>query len=279
MRQGSLWLAMGLVFSLAGCAATSPDPSEQLQPLEASQFETRIDQLETNLASQCSRAPAWHQSQLNQQQALNADVREVGSLLRNLRQDVQRLEQREGEPVIIREECQANDILDTKTIVGRNEWIGLPVIGTYLKARVDSGANTSSLSAREISRFERDGENWVRFKLALTEEDVVVDSQRDEWIEAPVERRVRVIQASGDESRPVISLLMTLGPIRENVEFTLTDRTHLDYPVLLGRRFMMDIILIDVAETYRHPRPEYPGGKPADQAQEDELDDQLDNDE
>jgi len=55
---------------------------------------------------------------------------------------------------------------------------------------VDSGANTSSLSAREITRFERDGENWVRFKLALTEEDVVVDSQRDEWIEAPVERRV-----------------------------------------------------------------------------------------
>ncbi|MFP3387064.1 RimK/LysX family protein, partial [Tritonibacter sp. SIMBA_163] len=75
---------------------------------------------------------------------------------------------------------------------------------------------------------------------------------RDEWIEAPIERRVKIVQASGEESRPVISLLMTLGPIRENVEFTLNDRTHLDYPVLLGRRFMLDIATIDVAETYLH---------------------------
>ncbi|HBS16512.1 MAG TPA: ATP-dependent zinc protease, partial [Halomonas sp.] len=43
----------------------------------------------------------------------------------------------------------------------------------------------------EITRFERDGEDWVRFKLALNEDDVVVEQIRDEWIEAPIERRVK----------------------------------------------------------------------------------------
>lgn len=157
--------------------------------------------------------------------------------------------------------------------------MGLPSIGTYLQARIDSGANTSSLSARDITPFERDGEDWVRFKLALNDDDVVVDHVRDEWIEAPVERRVRIVQASGDDSRPVISLLLTLGPLRENVEFTLNDRSHLEYPILLGRRFLLDIALIDVAETYRFERPEFPGGESADQAAEDEAADSDDSEE
>lgn len=156
------------------------------------------------------------QRQLDQQHVFTADVREVGSLLRLLRDDVQQLGARNEEPVIIREECQAEDsLLDGKTLLGRNEWVGLPGIGTYLQARVDSGANTSSLSAKDITPFERDGEDWVRFKLALNDDDVVVEKLRDEWIEAPVERRVRIVQASGDDSRPVISLLLNLGPLRK----------------------------------------------------------------
>ncbi|WP_346798227.1 ATP-dependent zinc protease [Halomonas sp. Bachu 37] len=277
MRRGSFWLALTLTcLSLAGCALQSPSP-EQPKPLLAEQFEARVAALETTLATQCiEQQQSWHQQRSNQHQALTADVREVGSQLRNLRGDVSRLGERDAEPVIIREECRVDETLENKTLVGRNEWVGLANVGTYLKARIDSGAQTSSLSAQDISRFERDGENWVRFKLAVNEDDVLVDAVRDEWIEAPVERRVRIIQAAGETSRPVISLLMTLGPIRENVEFTLTDRSHLDYPVLLGRRFLMDIALIDVAETYIHERPEFPGGRPAEQATKDELADQED---
>lgn len=275
MRPGVLWLMAGLSLSFAGCAVTQPESNEP-PPLSEISFNTRILELETSLAQQCGDASTFYEQQRNQQQALTADVREVGSLLRTLRQDVANLEARDKEPVIIREECEVNDVQDSKTLLGRSEWVGLPSIGTYLKARVDSGANTSSLSASDITRFERDGENWVRFKLALNDDDVVVDRVRNEWIEAPILRRVRIVQASGEDSRPVISLLMTLGPIRENVEFTLNDRTHLDYPVLLGRRFMMDIATIDVAQTYLHERPEFPGGEPADQAAEDEAVDQDD---
>src|SRR5699024_6517088 len=87
--------------------------------------------------------------------------------------------------------------------------------------------------------------------------DEAITAVRDSWIEAPVVRRVKIIQASGEASRPVIRQLMTLGPIRQHVEFTLNDRTHLEYPVLLGRRFLLDIAVVDVARQHVHEKPTF----------------------
>lgn len=264
------WLLSALLIS--GCALTSD--SEPEPTLSPDAFETRIGQLEERIVQRCDRFDALAAHDRRQAELLT-ELRDAGITLRQLRGDVEQLRQRGDEPTVVQAQCndELSETLSAKEMVGRSEWIGLPDVGTYLRARIDSGANTSSLSATEITRFERDGEDWVRFKLGLNEEDVVVESVRDEWIERPVERRVRILQAAGSESRPVVSLLMTLGPIRETVEFTLNDRTHLNYPVLLGRRFLMDIALIDVAEDYLHPRPEFPGGRPASEAAEDEIND------
>lgn len=258
------------ILLLSGCTLPPDEPPPP--PVTSAEFQARIDRLEGSLTTSCVvDQQAQDDRQLRQQQLLSEDVREVGSLLRQLHGEVVRLDRDDDAP---EEASQCRDSqarMDNKEILGRSEWIGLPGIGTYLKARIDSGATTSSLSAIEITRFERDGENWVRFKLGLNEADSVVDTVRDEWIEAPVERRVRIIQASGEDSRPVISLLMTLGPLRERVQFTLNDRTHMDHPTLLGRRFLMDIAIIDVAEQYLHARPEFPGGSPAEEADADEA--------
>ncbi|RDB43321.1 ATP-dependent zinc protease [Halomonas sp. DQ26W] len=270
------WLLASLVIS--GCAlAPVAEPEPVLSP---DAFDARIERLERTIALRCDQTEDRLSRHDLRHVELMADVKDSNDLLRHLRGSIQRLEQRGDEPVIVMAEC--NETVDAsladKELVGRAEWIGLADIGTYLRARIDSGANTSSLSAKEITRFERDGEDWVRFKLGINEDDIVVDDVRNEWIEAPVERRVRIVQAAGSESRPVVSLLMTLGSIREPVEFTLNDRTHLNYPVLLGRRFLMDIALIDVAETYLHPRPEFPGGRPAAEAAQDEINDQDEED-
>ncbi|WP_447893441.1 ATP-dependent zinc protease family protein [Vreelandella sp. GE22] len=277
MRPTLIWL-MATPLLLAGCAVNQPEPNEP-PPLSQASFDSRIQELESALVQQCDTR-SLQTEQTSQHQILVSNMHEVGNLLRVLQRDVADLEARGEEPLIVREECEIEQTQSDKTLLGRSEWVGFPMIGTYLQARIDSGASTSSLSASDITRFERDGENWVRFKLALNEDDVAVEQVRDEWIEAPIQRRVRIVQASGEESRPVISLLLTLGPIRENVEFTLNDRSHLDFPVLLGRRFMMDIATIDVAQSYIHDRPEFPGGEPADQAADDEVaDDQDDTEE
>ncbi|MFW6278430.1 MAG: ATP-dependent zinc protease [Halorhodospira sp.] len=264
---------------LAGCASLydSAPPEPVLSPEE---FHQRMTQLEATLDARCDARSRKEDEQSRRQELLVADVREVGSLLRGIDTRLDTLVIEQPEPVEVSRDCAADELgLANKTVLGRSEWIGLPDAGTYLKARIDTGANTSSLSAREVTRFEREGEDWVRFKLALTDDDVAVDRVRDEWIEAPIERRVRVVQATGDESRPVISLMMTLGNLQEPVEFSLSDRTHLDYPVLLGRRFLMDIAVVDIAEQYRHERPEFPGGRPAEEAEDDQDDSELDAEE
>ncbi|MDL4862408.1 ATP-dependent zinc protease [Halomonas elongata] len=259
MLMLSLFGSMAL---LGGCAQLSSQQQEPPPPVTAAQFESGIQRLESNLAARCENQSQLLSMQRMEQRTLTADVREVGSLLRGLRGDIAALDDNDDKQATqVVTECQAaDDRLANKELLGRSEWIGLPNVGTYLQARVDSGADTSSLSAREITSFERDGEDWVRFKLGLDDDDSAVDTIRDSWVEAPVERRVRIEQATGEESRPVIKLLMTLGPIRETVEFTLTDRAHLDYPVLLGRHFLMDIAIIDVAEDFLHGRPDFPRG-------------------
>ncbi|WP_163575763.1 ATP-dependent zinc protease family protein [Halomonas faecis] len=242
---------------LAGCGLT-PSREPAPPPVTHEAFEARMDRLEASLSSSCGVSRQALEDQQLTQQTLVADVRELGSLLRQLRSEVSTQDDESSQALDALSACQAvSEQLNDKVVLGRSEWVGLPDVGTYLKARIDTGANTSSLSAVDITEFERDGEDWVRFKLGLVDSDTVVEAVRDERVEAPVERRVRVIQSTGEESRPVVSLMMSLGPIRERVEFTLNDRTHLDYPVLLGRRFFMDIALIDVAEQFMHPRPQY----------------------
>ncbi|GAA0616981.1 ATP-dependent zinc protease [Halomonas beimenensis] len=275
IRSVALLLPIAGGLLLGGCALAPLERPSPPDPLTPSAFEARMEGLEARLAAHCAdqrEALARHREE---QLALTADVREVGYLLRGLEDDLDRLSDEPQRPATVAD-CPAEDErLANKTLVGRNEWVGLPDVGTFLEARIDSGANTSSLSATEITAFERDGEDWVRFKLGLNEDDAVIEAIRGRWIEAPVERRVRIVQATGEESRPVIRLLMSLGPIRENVEFTLSDRTHLDFPVLLGRRFLMDIAIIDVARRHVHPRPSFPTPPDADAEGEPETTDEA----
>ena len=43
---------------------------------------------------------------------------------------------------------------------------------------------------------------------------------------------------------------VVVGDLKEQTEFTLADRTHLTYPLLLGRSFFKDIAVVDVSRTY-----------------------------
>lgn len=258
IRPSLVMILMTGLAMLGGCALLD-EPSPASPPsLALSDFEARMDRLESTLSGRCDANIAALLEQRDPQ-LIGAEVASLGGQIRGMRSDLARLDN-QGEEAAKKEvaSCPTEpDPLGGKTVLGRSEWVGLPSVGTFLEARIDTGAKTSSLSARDITPFERDGEDWVRFKLSLNDDDQAETAVRDHWIEAPVERRVKIIQASGEASRPVIRQLMTLGPIREYVEFTLNDRTHLDYPVLLGRRFLLDIAMVDVARQHIHDQPTF----------------------
>lgn len=153
------------------------------------------------------------------------------------------------------QQTQAVEV-DGKLLLGRQEWVAFPDHNLILPARIDSGANTSSLHAVNLQEFERDGETWLRFETHYQAEGA--DQPRVIPIEAPLVRQVRIRQASGSEQRPVVRLPMRLAHRTESVEFTLTDRGEMTFPVLLGRRYMMDLAVIDVAREYVQGRPELP---------------------
>ncbi|EED34765.1 ATP-dependent Zn protease [Luminiphilus syltensis NOR5-1B] len=130
-----------------------------------------------------------------------------------------------------------------KLVVGRNEQIWVEDLQLALPARIDTGAETASLDARNITAFERDGESWVRF-------DIPDPTQGNQLtLERPLVRNALIIQANSEEPerRHVIELGIQIGNIRQMAEFTLSDRSHLDYQMLVGRNILQDVMLVDVS--------------------------------
>lgn len=270
--------AVGTLFVVAFLVAGCATPHEWLAPdsfVTESRLVAEIDRLDQRLESSETR-DAEQAAALEQRfEALGDALEELGRTLAQM-EAAARARAVAPPPPASAPAVASQRIPDDKIALGRVEWVGLPTLGTYLKARIDTGASLASLSATEITTFERDGREWIRFRLGLTREDVAVQTARETWFELPVRRYVRIVQATGVERRPVISLPITLGPMEQQVEFTVNDRTRLTHPVLLGRRFMMDLVLVDVSRTFVHPRPEFPGGESAARAVRDQSDEESD---
>lgn len=141
---------------------------------------------------------------------------------------------------------QQEGFCDGKTIIGTVEKVFLSPPGILLPARIDTGAETSSLDARDLRDFERDGKDWVRF--------ILVDPETEEEIEVerPVARYVRILQSATEESerRAVVKLRFVIGSVSRSAEFTLSNREHLEYPLLIGRNILQDVMMVDVGRSF-----------------------------
>ena len=148
-----------------------------------------------------------------------------------------------------------------KQLVGWVEFVQLQPSKKWLKAKLDTGALTSSIHATKIRYFERDGKTWVRFlikrpRMAAVDGMPAVPSIK-ETIEAPLNRRVRIKQHAVDfVERPEVTLSFKLGGKVHTAAFTLTDRSNFKYPVLLGRRFLSTSVFVDPARMNLTGMPE-----------------------
>ncbi|MFC3023546.1 ATP-dependent zinc protease [Vibrio zhugei] len=135
-----------------------------------------------------------------------------------------------------------------KIVLGGIENVSIDAINQSFKARVDTGAATSSLNAVDVQEFERNGKDWVRFHLVKGDDT----NAHTPWIEAPIIRHVRIRQANTEtpERRAVIKLWVKLGNIHEQTPFTLADRKEMSHAILLGREFIRDIAVVDVSKQF-----------------------------
>lgn len=135
-----------------------------------------------------------------------------------------------------------------KVIAGWVEKISLVEQPLVLKAKLDTGAKTSSIHAINIEPFMREGDRWVKFDLLL---DDVDDKQHTLHMEKPKVRRVRIKDHDGvDDRRAVVELEICFDGRKHVTEFTLADRSEYIYDVLLGREFLQGIAVVDPDSTY-----------------------------
>ena len=133
--------------------------------------------------------------------------------------------------------------LNDMIVVGCEEWCSFPSLSIpAIKARVDSGAKTSSVHAVNIQPFKRNNEPWVSFEMHPLQGSRKVSVRCEAQV---VDRRV-VKSSSGDtEKRYVIRIPLQLGGDIWEVEVTLTNRDSMGYRMLLGREAMNDRILVN----------------------------------
>lgn len=133
---------------------------------------------------------------------------------------------------------------DGKMFFGEDEYIYIKEADATIDARIDTGAAVSSISATDITEFERQGKKWYRFTIDANDHNITV--------EAPFVRTSTIRQASKETTteRVVVSLTIKIGDYSTQSEFTLTDRSRMQYPLLIGRTLIQDIAVVDVSRDH-----------------------------
>ncbi|WP_228290921.1 ATP-dependent zinc protease family protein [Shewanella cyperi] len=241
MRQSLVFIMLA---GLTACAGTpkeqpqGPIPTDKQQLIDNQQLSEQLAQTQSSIINAISaeQAQARH--------SLSAIHKQLDKLQESLKHEPQPL------PAVVPspEACEASPLSD-KFVLGEVEMVRVDELKTRFPTRIDTGAESSSLDARNILVFERDGRKWVRFDVFLQGEDKPPSS-----FEAKVARFVRIKQdAEGnDERRPVIHAHLKIGKYSAETDLNLTDRSHLEYPLLLGRQFMKDIAVVDVSQSFIH---------------------------
>lgn len=131
-----------------------------------------------------------------------------------------------------------------KGIIGWREWVALPDLGVpWIKAKVDTGAKSSSLHAWDIEIADA----TVRFNLhPLQDDDTVVVAAS-----APLVEHREVRSSNGEvDVRPVIRTAVTVRGQQYDIELSLTSRDEMGFRMLLGRTAMRRRFVVDPGKSF-----------------------------
>ncbi len=133
-------------------------------------------------------------------------------------------------------------------VVGSVEWCRFQKLGVpAVKARVDSGAKTSTIQANRIKTFIKDGQEWVKFEINPIQDNRSIVISCEERVTG----RKLIKNTSGiSEERLVFQTSMKLGEQIFNVDLTLANRDSMEFRMLLGRDAFKDKFLVDVSREF-----------------------------
>lgn len=132
-------------------------------------------------------------------------------------------------------------------VIGRKDKIDLPELGfSNIDAKVDTGAYGCALHCHHVEVIQQNGQPVLSFK--------VLDPSHPEYDDKVLlvkNFNDKIVKNSGGqaEHRYTIKTKVVIFNKKRTVEFSLTDRQEMKYPVLLGRKFLKNRFLVDVQHT------------------------------
>jgi ribosomal protein S6--L-glutamate ligase len=133
--------------------------------------------------------------------------------------------------------------MKTLPVIGSEEWCVFETLGIpAIKARVDSGAKTSSLQATNIKIVMKNGEEWVQFEVFPLQESRSIALRCESRL---IDRRTVKSSSGISEERLVIKAPVKLGKEVFEIALTLANRDTMEYRMLLGREAISGRYLVD----------------------------------
>lgn len=131
-----------------------------------------------------------------------------------------------------------------KQVIGWVENVAIINHGIAIDAKIDTGADNSSLDAGDWKAFLKEGEDWIRFTLKNNSGDSVL-------VEAPLLRFTEIKRKRAEPvTRPVVQLEICLAGKRYEIPVNLSERANFKYRMLVGRTALEGIFLVDSELTY-----------------------------
>jgi hypothetical protein len=141
-----------------------------------------------------------------------------------------------------------------KRIIGPTTIVAEVESALDFKARVDTGAMTTSVHVEEWAiedeseKMEENIGKKIRFRMKNHKGE-------SQWLESRIEEIGVVRTSEQEESRYKVQLTLCWNDVKKQVLVTLNDRSHMKYPMLLGRNFLEGDFVVDVG-LHKEPKPE-----------------------
>ena len=132
-----------------------------------------------------------------------------------------------------------------KIIIGRSDKADFPEFNLFdIDIKIDSGAYTSSIHCKKITEIDINGIKHLKFTLLDKEHDLY--NNKEFLIKEYTSKQVKSSNGISEERFLIKTSIILFGKSL-SIDLTLTERSDMKFPVLLGRKFLTGQFIVDTS--------------------------------